>query len=75
MSIENAISIAAILSDAQEYLRRKNPGKVNRLLNEAKKELFTSAWRDANTTLSFEDWFTSLCPPPEGYAAKDEPEI
>lgn len=74
MKIEAAISIAALLSDAQEHLQRKNAGAVNSLLNEAKQKLFTAAWMDANTTLSFEDWFSSLCPPPEGYSGNVGPE-
>lgn len=40
--MEKAIGIASILSDAQEWLTRKDTARANDLINQAKQQLFES---------------------------------
>lgn len=56
MQLENAISIMALLSDAQESYQRGQLETGRALINEAKRALFETAHQDANTGLSFEKW-------------------
>lgn len=56
MQIETAISIMALLSDAQESFQRGQFETGQALINEAKRALFETAHQDANTGLSFEKW-------------------
>lgn len=56
MTLETAIDLTALLSDAQELFLSGRNTEGRNLLNEAKRRLLEEAHQDANTDLSFEAW-------------------
>lgn len=50
MKKETAISIASLLSDAQEWITRKEPARATDLINQAKEQIFEAAQNERDLT-------------------------